>query len=51
MKIQSMSNKAVFYEVLKDPNNEYTCTCPNWFYRLKDTNQDCKHIMRLKNDN
>jgi len=32
-------------------DNSWTCTCPNWQYRLKDTGRSCKHIEEVRRDN
>ena len=37
------------YSIAVSPNfEEWHCSCPDWLYRKRATNQDCKHIRMVK---
>ncbi len=42
MKVQSSSDKGVWYDVMHDVDHHWLCTCPDYYYRKRF----CKH-MRL----
>jgi PDZ domain-containing secreted protein len=46
-KVESSSEKGVFYTVKKQ-GDKFVCNCSG-FFRLKDKNKGCRHIIQIKN--
>jgi len=46
--VESSSQAAKSYDVIKHKDNSWTCSCSSYLYNKSPKNEDCKHIDKLK---
>lgn len=46
--VESSSQPAKSYDVIKHKDNSWTCSCNSYLYNKSPKNEDCKHIDKLK---
>ena len=49
-KVKSLTTKGKEYIVREMPDGGWRCECPRFVFQARGSEEDCKHITRLKNE-